>query len=91
MVTVTSVNLGTLCLGGNGYVTTARTFTNSSMTMSAGGTVVTIVLGTPSGATATQAGTTTMTWTPSATALDVAGNACTTAVVTESGGADVEF
>ncbi len=90
-VTVTSVNLGTLCLGGNGFVTAARTFSNSSMTMSAGGTVVTIALGTASGATMTQAGTTTMTWTPSATALDVAGNACSTAVVTESGGADVEF
>jgi hypothetical protein len=90
-VTVTSVNLGTLCLGGNGFVTTTRTFTNSSMTLSAGGTVVTIAFGTLSGATQTQAGTTTMTWTPSATALDVAGNACTTAVVTESGGADVEF
>jgi hypothetical protein len=90
-VTVTSVNLGTLCLGGNGFVTAARTFSNSSMTMSAGGTVVTIALGTASGATMTQAGTTTMTWTPSATALDFAGNACSTAVVTESGGADVEF
>jgi hypothetical protein len=32
-----------------------------------------------------------MTWTPSATALDVAGNACATTVVTESGAADVEF
>ena len=32
-----------------------------------------------------------MTWTPSASALDVAGNACSTAVVTEGGGADKEF
>ena len=90
-VTVTSVNIGTLCLGGNNFVTAARTFTNSSMTMSGGGTVVTIALGTASGATTTQAGTTTMTWTPSASALDVAGNACSIAVVTESGAADVEF
>jgi hypothetical protein len=52
---------------------------------------VKIVLGTASGATLTHAGNTTMTWTPSASAVDVAGNACSTAVVTESGGADNEF
>jgi hypothetical protein len=32
-----------------------------------------------------------MSWTPSATATDVAGNACTTTAATESGAADKEF
>jgi len=90
-VSVTGVNLGSLCLGGGTYVSAAQTFTNSTMVLSGSGTVVTITLGTTAGAFGTQAGNTTMTWTPSASALDVAGNACSTAVVTESGGADKEF
>jgi hypothetical protein len=90
-VTVTGVNLGSLCLGGGTYVCAAQTFTNSTMVLSGSGTALTITLGTPSGAFGTQAGNTTMSWTPSASALDVAGNACSTAVVTESGAADKEF
>jgi hypothetical protein len=80
---------GTVNLGRTDYVTTTRDFTNSTMVQS--GAVITITLGTPSGATTTAAGNGTMTWTPSATALDIAGNACSTAVVTESGAADREF
>jgi hypothetical protein len=81
--------LGQVILGRTDYVTSSRTFTNSTMVQS--GTTITITLGTPSGATTTAAGNGTMTWTPSATALDAAGNACSTALVTESGAADREF
>ncbi|MDP9326994.1 MAG: hypothetical protein M3P10_02180 [Actinomycetota bacterium] len=90
-ISVNGVNLGAPCLGGQTYVSTTRTFNASSMVMNAAGTVVTVTLGTASGATGTQASNTTATWTPSASALDVAGNACSTAAVTESGGADKEF
>ena len=90
-VTITGTNLGMICLGGGGYVAANRTFTSSSMVLSPGGTTVTITLGTPSAVIGTQVGSTTMTWTPSASALDVAGNACSATVVTEGGGADVEF
>jgi chitinase len=90
-MTVTAVNLGSLCLGGN-YVNGSRSFTSSAMVLSGGGTVVTITLGTPSAAFNTEPTAGTMTWTPSATALDVAGNACATAVVNEgTPPADVEF
>ena len=85
------VNLGTVCLIGN-YVNGSRNFTNSTMVLSPSGTVITITLGTPSAAFNTETVAGTMTWTPSAAALDVAGNACTTTVVTEvTPPADVEF
>ena len=71
------------------YVTASRTFTNSTMVQS--GATILITLGTPSGATTTAAGTGNMTWPPSATATDAAGNACTITTITESGAADPEF
>ena len=89
-ITVTGVNLGTLCLAGN-YVNGNRSFSASPMVLSGGGTVVTITLGSPSGAFLTETVTGAMSWTPSASALDVAGNACSAAAVTETGAADKEF
>ncbi|MBI3649321.1 MAG: hypothetical protein HY240_11335 [Actinobacteria bacterium] len=85
----TTLPLGTPCLGGVNYVTATRTFTSSTMVQT--GSSITVTLGTPSGAVGTQATSTTMTWTPSSSALDPAGNACSTAAVTESGASDVEF
>jgi hypothetical protein len=85
------VNLGTVCLTGN-YVNGNRTFGTSPMVLSPGGTVVTVTLGAPSGAFNTETVAGTMSWTPSASALDVAGNACTTTAVNEiTPPADVEF
>jgi hypothetical protein len=81
--------VGLLRLGRADYTTANVTFTGSTMTLSGG--VVTIVLGTPSGATGTAAGTGTITWTPSATATDLASNASTTTNRTETGAADVDF
>jgi hypothetical protein len=90
-MTVTGANLGSLCLAGD-YVNGNRSFTASPMVLSGGGTVVTITLGTPSGAFNTETIASTMVWTPNATALDVAGNACTTTNVNEiTPPADVEF
>jgi chitinase len=89
--TVGSVNLGSVCLGGN-YVNGNRSFTGSAMVMSAGSTVVTITLGTPSNTFNTETVAGTMVWTPSASATDVAGNACSTTNVNEgTPPADVEF
>ena len=59
--------------------------------MTQSGASITIVLGTPSGAVATQASNTTMVWTPVATVTDRAGNACLTTVANEAAPADIDF
>lgn len=82
--------LGTVDLGRTDYVTATATFTSSTMTAS--GATITVTLGTLSGGTvgtAAKAGT--MTWTPSAAATDAAGNPVSTAPVTETGTADLDF
>jgi len=90
---VSQVSLGSVNLGGTNYVTTTRDFgaTGTASSMSQSGASITIVLGTPSGAVATQATTTTMVWTPAAAATDRAGNACLTTVVNEAAPADIDF
>ena len=79
----TLLPLGTVNLNKGDYVTTARTFgliasglPLSTMTMS--GSSLTITLGTASGATTTAAGTGNVSWTPSASAKDLAGNTAAT-------------
>jgi hypothetical protein len=52
---------------------------------------VTITLGAASGAVRTYGGSVAMKWTPSATATDLAGKACSAAVVTETGTLDRDF
>jgi hypothetical protein len=91
----TQLPLGSVDLGQAGYVSTggAITFgatgTASTMVQAAG--VLTITLGTPS-ATATRVNTnTTMIWTSTTTVADLAGNAATGNVFTETGSADAEF
>lgn len=85
--------LGSVNLGRTDYVSVNRTFgatgTKAKMTMS--GNTITVVLGTQSGAGTTAAANGTMTWTPSATAFDRAGNTAATSATTESGTADKEF
>ena len=78
-----------VALSGN-YVVASAVFT---ATMTHSGAAITVTLGTLSSGTVTTAGGAggTMSWTPSATATDVAGNACTTTAATESGAADKEF
>lgn len=85
--------IGSVNLVGTAYVTVNRDFgaTGTASTMVLSGATVTITLGTPSGATGTQATTGTMAWTPTATVTDLAGNTCMTTVANETGAADVEF
>lgn len=89
----TQLPLGSISLGRSDYTTANITFgatgTASSMVMS--GSTVTITLGTQSAAATTAAATGTMSWTPSATVTDAAGNALSTTVVNESGTADKDF
>lgn len=92
--------LGQVVLGGN-YVTATTNFgasgaaTRSRLSWSsATGNVLSLVLGPPnvSGNVVTGSTTTgTVTWTPSSTVYDRAGNGSSTATVTESGIADREF
>lgn len=90
---VTQLPFGTVGMARSDYTTTSRTFgasgTPSTMVMS--GSTITITLGTQSGAATTAAGTGNMTWPPSTTALDRAGNACSTTSKTETGTADKDF
>jgi Bacterial Ig domain len=76
-----------LQLGGN-FVTADKTFTG---TMEQSGASITITFGTVSGARLSTAAAGTMTWRPSGTARDLAGNASSTATVTEPGALDVDF
>ena len=82
------VHLGTVCVGD--IVNGNRSFTTSTMTLSGAGTIVTVTLGGNPGGTKAAANTT-LVWTPSALATDVAGNGCSVVPVTESGGLDTDF
>jgi hypothetical protein len=92
---VTQIPLGTIDLGRKNYLTGhsedvfGPSGTASTMVMS--GSTIMITLGTPSVTADTASGNGTMTWTPSASATDRAGNTASTSTVTESGGADREF
>jgi hypothetical protein len=85
--------LGTVGLGGTAYVSADRDFgaTGTASTMVQSGSTITITLGTPSGTTGTEALPGSMTWTPTTTLTDRAGNTCQTTVATETGALDVEF
>lgn len=89
----TQLPLGSINLGRSDYTTANVTFgatgTASSMVLS--GSTVTITLGTQSAAATTAAASGTMSWTPSASATDAAGNAVSTTAATESGAADKDF
>jgi Bacterial Ig domain len=73
----------------NNYVTADSTFAG---TMVQSGASITITLGALTGGTVqTDATTGLIAWAPSATATDLAGNACSTTSVNESGAADTDF
>ncbi len=81
---------GSTNLGSNGYVSARVDFTASSAAMS--GSTITLTLGaTVSTAVGTVTSATTMTWTPASGPTDLAGNALSTAAVTEKGTGDVDF
>jgi hypothetical protein len=80
----------------NGFVTLNGNFVQSSTTFNAtmvqSGASITITLGTQTGGTVrTNGGNATLSWPPSATATDLAGNPCSTTTATESGAADTDF
>jgi hypothetical protein len=83
-----ALNLGSVSLGRN-YVKASVTFTGSTMVRS--GATITVTLGTPDGSVRTVKQKGTMSWVPSASATDAAGNPCSTATVSESGASDNEF
>lgn len=84
---------GVVNLVGTGYVNITRDFgatgTPSSMVMS--GSTITVTLGTASGAVNTQATGSNMTWVPTTTLTDRAGNTCTTTTATEATPLDLDF
>ncbi len=85
--------LGSVSLGRNDYVSASATFgaSGTASTMVQSGNAITIALGTASSGPSTAAGNGTMSWTPSASAYDRAGNAETTTARSETGSADREF
>ncbi len=85
----TLLALGQIRLNRTDFVTTTVSFTGSTMTQS--GATIQIVLGTPSGATGTAAGTATLRWSTSTAATDRAGNACAGGNLNEPGGVDTDF
>jgi hypothetical protein len=84
---------GSVNLGRNDYVNASATLgaTGTPSTMVQSGNTITVTLGTASSGPSTAGGNGTMTWAPSASAYDWAGNAMTTTARTETGSADREF
>jgi hypothetical protein len=88
--------LGTYVTGGN-FLRTNRTVAfaaTAALTSAAGGgSIVTITLGSVASGSGlrTQSSPTSLKWTPSATGTDLAGNACSASLVTETGAADRDF
>jgi hypothetical protein len=97
--TPVEVPLGTIYLGGTGYVrsgagayiTYGATGSSTPSTIKQTGTAVTITLGTASGSSYTNTTPAGMTWTPSSSATDIAGNAGTVTTATQSGSRHINF
>jgi hypothetical protein len=86
----TQLPFGTINLGRTDWTTSSLNFNGSTMTQSGG--AITITLGAPVvGTVTTVAGTGTMTWNPSATATDRAGNPMTTGAFNEPAPVDIDF
>jgi hypothetical protein len=86
----TQVPFGVIGLARNDFTTSTLSFNGSTMTQASG--VITVVLGAPIVGTVTTVGSAAyMTWTPSATATDRAGNAMATGAFAEPGASDYDF
>jgi hypothetical protein len=85
---VASINLGSVPTNGD-YVTTTTTF-NATIAMSADGASVIVTLGTPSNVSSSASPGRNMSWTPSASVKDLAGNAASTTAYSETN-SDVDF
>jgi signal peptidase I len=93
LITVLTAGGATLPLGTvstpAAYTSGTVDFTGSTMTQSAA--VVTLTLGSPSTTPTTVATSNTLSWTPSATAYDAAGNPAATTARAEQGASDIDF
>jgi hypothetical protein len=86
----TQIPFGTINLGRTDFTTTTLAFNGSTMTQA--GTAITIVLGAPVvGTVTTVGGADNMSWNPSATATDRAGNPMTTGAFNEPAPVDIDF
>jgi hypothetical protein len=83
-----SINLGSVATNAD-YVTATTTF-NATIAMSSDGTSVIVTLGVPSSVSASASPGRNMSWTPSASVKDLAGNAGTTTAYSETS-SDVDF
>ena len=89
--TPTQIPVGTILLGSASYLKTgAGSYvsygpTGTPSTMIRSGSKITITLGTASATSSTSTTLAAMTWTPSTSAMDIAGNADTATVATQSG------
>ena len=84
----TSIKLGSVATNAD-YVTTTTTF-NATIAMSSDGTSVIVTLGTPSNVSASANVGRNMSWTPTASVKDLAGNAASTTAYSETN-SDVDF
>jgi hypothetical protein len=89
-ITVSSTNLGSVANSKNYQETSAGTAT-ANMVMSGNTVTVTLTSNVTGGTTNTASGNNSMTWTPSTSATDVAGNAMTATARSEQGGSDADF
>jgi hypothetical protein len=97
--TPVEIPLGTIYLGGTGYlrngdgayITYGATGSSTPSTIRQSGAAITITLGTASGSSYTNTTAAALTWTPSSSATDIAGNAGTTTTATQSGSRHVNF
>jgi hypothetical protein len=89
----TALPFGTTNLVGVNYLTTQRDFgaTGTASTMVVSGNTIVITLGTASGAVGTESVANNMTWVPTTTLTDRAGNTCQTTTATENGVLDLDF
>lgn len=83
-----AINLGSVATNAD-YVSTTATF-NATMALSSDGTSVVVTLGTPSSVNASASPGRNMSWTPSASVKDLAGNAASTTAYNETS-SDVDF
>lgn len=83
-----AINLGSVATNAD-YVSATVTF-NATMALSADGTQVVVTLGTPSSVNASASPGRNMSWTPSASVKDLAGNAASTTAYSETS-SDVDF
>jgi hypothetical protein len=87
---ITQIPFGTINLGRTDFTTTTLSFNGSTMTQAGG--AITITLGAPVvGLVTTVAGTGNMSWNPSATVTDRAGNAMSGGAFSEPAPVDIDF